>query len=142
MIKKRSEDTVITYHAKVSDIDGRHRDFTFAEPVSFTELERLRTQVEYSIDYLNARCHRHLPTIMEAEPWVCSAREGVCRERAALLVFTPMNYMHIDPPAIYDIGPIPVCRDPKCNIAAHSAHRDIAKEVSRQCEKSGISKKG
>ena len=142
-MEKSNEDAIaITYHAKVSDIDGHRREFSFAEQVSASELQRLRSDREYSIEYLSARCCRQMSAMMQAEPWVCSAREDECRERAVKLVFTPMNYIHKDPPCIHDIGPIPICRDPKCNVAAHLTHREIAKMFSRECQKQGITAKG
>ena len=118
-------------------IDGHQQKFSFTERVSISRLQELRTNIDATVAYMNERCERHMFAMICAQPWICSAREGECRNIAVKFVTTPMSYLHCNPPYIQVAITTPICHDPKCNVVAHLESQKIMKEVSKEREEAG-----
>ena len=132
----------ILYNTKVSDIYGRNQEFSFADRVSVSRLQELRTNIDASVPYMTGLLAIHMDEMISAQPWVCSARSDECRNPAVYLVSTPMSYLDRDPPHVVGCMTTPICHDPKCSVVAQHEHKKIMKDISKKYEGDGKTSPG
>jgi hypothetical protein len=120
--------TIFYKASLMSDKAGDEIEFEGQRLMPRAVVEKAKIDATFWGKMIRPVCLSFQEELLSLRPWVCFA-DG-CQRKATQFAQTPLSYMHLNPPFVADVHPIPTCGRPECVIKAKKEAKSVMRQVS------------